>query len=454
MIPRLASPSVCVIDDDERDYVPILDALMTLGLGCVHVRGRSGDPLPPNPFEALRLVFTDLHLSGQVGKAAASHTANVVKQVISPSGGPALIIVWSKYANDPSGDPELPPDDQPTEADLFKTELLSADPRFKSRLAFVEMAKPKLADRPSVDEWIRSLQIEIENVLKSISAFEILWIWEGLAREAGLAVSETLAGLAELDTNDEGGLDAKLKLILRRLAQQQGGPDCSVSTVAGHLLAVFSQIGLDVLETGSSVTKLDLHAEWLAEELDNDIKERHGSAKLNAALLTTTSERYFTPFMPGTVYDVCDVASFHAATGFSVEMLQRDCFNGDPDKSPAFGNFVARTKPVMVEITPACDFHQGHRRCAILLAGLVFEDNLLRKVNSKDSCKMTPVFEDRYLTPPADVGFVFCGRYRFTAPIGAHPAWLIPRLRLRDALMADIRNWHASQASRVGYLSF
>ena len=32
MIPRLASPSVCVIDDEEADYIPILDALMKLDL--------------------------------------------------------------------------------------------------------------------------------------------------------------------------------------------------------------------------------------------------------------------------------------------------------------------------------------------------------------------------------------------------------------------------------------
>src|SRR5258708_7058355 len=101
MIPRLASPSVCVIDDEEEDYVPILDALMTLGLGCVHVRGRNGDPLPPKPFEGLRLVFVDLHLSGQVVKSAASHTAQVVKAVVSAASGPVLIVIWSKYAADP-----------------------------------------------------------------------------------------------------------------------------------------------------------------------------------------------------------------------------------------------------------------------------------------------------------------------------------------------------------------
>ena len=32
MIETLASPSICVIDEDERDYRPILDALNGFGL--------------------------------------------------------------------------------------------------------------------------------------------------------------------------------------------------------------------------------------------------------------------------------------------------------------------------------------------------------------------------------------------------------------------------------------
>ncbi|MFN0303572.1 MAG: hypothetical protein ACKVQU_24820 [Burkholderiales bacterium] len=454
MIPRLASPSVCVIDDEEEEYVPILDALMTLGLGCIHVRGNNGDPLPPKPFEALRLVFTDLHLSGEVGKTAASHTANVVKKVVSAECGPVLIVIWSKYAGDPAGNASLPPEDQPTEADLFKTELLSSEPKFKGRVAFAEMPKPKLPDRPAVEEWVKTLQIEIERVLTTIGAFEILWTWEALARDAGIEVSETLTKLMETNGANAQTLEIKLKLMLRLLAQQQGGPDSSVATAPRHLLTVFSQMGQDVLDAGASVARLEEHAEWLAEKVDDETKKKHRSATLNAVLLTSAAVPSFAAFTPGTVFDVRDTAGFCAATGFSVERLQRDCFEGDPDKSPAFAEFKTRTKPVLLEITPACDFHQGHRRCATLLAGLAFPFDLQKRANTKDACKSTPVFEDRYSNPVGDIGFVFCGRYRLTLPVDQHPAWLGPRLRLRDMLVTDIRNWHASQASRVGYLSF
>ncbi len=451
MIPHLASPSVCVIDDEERDYVPILDALMTLGLGCVHVRGRNGDPLPPQPFDALRLVFTDLHLSGQVGKAAASHTANVVRKVVSSEYGPVLIVIWSKYAGDPAGDISLPPEDQPTEASLFKTELLNADPKFKTRLVFTEMPKPKPSDRPS--DWISKLQDEIGKTLQDFDAFNVLWGWEKLAHSAGFEVSETLIKLTENNADETLSINEKLKLLLRLLSQQQGGPDNSPTTAARHLLTVFSQMGLSALELAPANTSLDRHSAWLSEQLNDDHKRKHPATKLNARLLTAPASPAFATFAPGTVYEINDIDAFSKATGFSLEKLQHDCFGGDPT-FPAFTDFKSKTKPVLLEITPVCDFHQGNRRCATLLAGLICPPDVFKKANAKDACKKTPIYEDHHVTPSVEVGLVFCGRYRFTTAYDMHPVWLQPRLRLRDSLVTDIRNWHSSQASRMGYLSF
>ena len=454
MISHLASPSVCVIDDEEDDYAPILNALMTLGLGCVHVRGRNGDPLPPEPFDALRIVFTDLHLSGQVGKVAASHTANVVKKVVSPDSGPVLIVIWSKYAADTAGDTNLPPEDQPTEADLFRSELLSAEPKFKARAVFLEMAKPKLPDRPKVDEWIATLQGEIQRVLSTVGAFEILWVWESLARDAGIKVSELMIQLSEAATSGDAAIESQLRLLLRVLAHQQGGPDISEATSVRYLLTVFSQIGLDMLQIEAFAASLQAHALWLAPTLADGDQAKFAAAKLNVALLTSPAVLAAAVFIPGTVYDIIDSDAFARVTGFRLENLQGDCFEGKDKKGPDFQAFKEQTKPIVLEITPSCDYHQGHRRCVTLLAGLVYPVALHRKAKSKDSCKRTPVLEDRRSVPAQDIGFVFSARYRFTVALDLHPAWLQPRIRLKDILLADICNWHSNQSSRIGYLSF
>jgi hypothetical protein len=97
MTPLLSSPSVCVIDDEAEEYQPILNALLKLGIGCVHVHGDAASPLPPKPFRGLRIVFTDLYLSSASGKTAASHTANVFRKVVSADTAPILVVIWSKH---------------------------------------------------------------------------------------------------------------------------------------------------------------------------------------------------------------------------------------------------------------------------------------------------------------------------------------------------------------------
>ena len=49
MIKQLASPSVCVIDDEEEEYRPILAALNEMFVSCVHILGNSLEGLPPQP---------------------------------------------------------------------------------------------------------------------------------------------------------------------------------------------------------------------------------------------------------------------------------------------------------------------------------------------------------------------------------------------------------------------
>lgn len=454
MITDLSSPSVCVIDDEEEDYIPILNALITLGLGSVHIRGRNDDPLPPQPFNAVRLVFVDLHLNGLTGKSAASHTANVVRRVIPAKSGPILVVIWSKYAHDPVTGPETPPDDQQSEADIFKSTLLGADPSYKGRLVFTEMPKPKPNDgRPTSGEWALSLQAEISRVLEAYSAFNVLWRAEGLVRDSALNVTERLAALAGDDGEETLPIEQKLRLLLRLLTQQQAGPDISQVTAERHFMTVFSQLGQDIIEATVAACRTEAPTAWLADAVDPTQQTPITSARLNSFLLTAPPHPATATFMPGTVFNVVDIEQMEQAAGFSFEALQTDCFNGKPT-STEFADFKAKTKPVFVEITPACDFHQGHRRCATLIAGLVCEGAAAKKANSRDACRITPLFEDRYVQPAVDVRMVFCSRFRFTTSVQAHPRWLEPRLRLRDVVATDIRNWHSSQASRVGYLSF
>ena len=97
----LRTAQVCVVDDEPREYLYLLSALNSLGIGCVHVRGDRVEELPHEPFRGLRLVFLDMHLGthgGMDARAVTAHTANVFSRIVSPESAPILVVVWTKYA--------------------------------------------------------------------------------------------------------------------------------------------------------------------------------------------------------------------------------------------------------------------------------------------------------------------------------------------------------------------
>ena len=157
MIELLASPSVCIVDDEPEDFGPIVGALNELFVGAVHLDGTI-ENLPNTPFDRLKLVFLDLHLSGSVGKDAASYTANAFTKIVSTETAPLIVVIWSKYAKDLVDTDGLPPNDQETEVELFKRTLIEAEPKYSERIVFVEMSKPSVEDRGS--NWIKKLKAE------------------------------------------------------------------------------------------------------------------------------------------------------------------------------------------------------------------------------------------------------------------------------------------------------
>lgn len=456
MIPQLAPPSVCVIDNEKDDYEPILDALVQLGLGSVHIRGDSAAPLPPEPFVGLRIVFADLHLNALMGVGAASHAANVFRRVVSPLAGPLLVVIWSKYASDIVASTDLPPEDQPTEADLFKKEVLEAEPRFKERLVFVEMPKPKAPDRPAAEAWIQTLKADFQRALHGFEACQFLWCWEALVRNAAVSVTEELTGLAVANSPlDSNQFATDLKLMLRLLAKEQGGPDCTTTTAPRHLAAVLAQSVADTLEH-SKLDALAGHGGWIADSAGLP-QENTFAAKLNGVLLTSAAVPGGRAFVPGVVYRVTDASKFKEVFGESLRDLQRACYAKlEVGSVWSREEWEQQTVPVLVEISPVCDFHQGTRRQALLMAGVVGPAAGKAHVPIGEGHHSLPTLFLRWPSQQfadQDVFSVFCSRYKITLPHRREPEWFVPWFRLKELPTASLRNWHASHSARVGYVS-
>jgi len=465
MIEHLASPSVCVVDDEPEDFEAILDALNLLHVSAVHIKGDL-DSLPANPFTRLRLVFLDLHLVGTIGKDAASHAAHAFTKIVSSETAPVVVVIWSKYAGD-----QADPDSDETEAQLFKRTLIGYEPKYEGRLIFVEMMKPKQEDRPN--EWTAKLKAEIKNTLEGQPAIEALWAWDSMVQEGCTKVSAELTNVAKAAVPATvRSLSDGLKNAMQSLVQAQGEGDITKDTAPTHFTNVFSQLLSDRLEYPDNGAFIASHGKWLSEPPATPLGADFSSL-MNGFLMASDLGKTKALYVPGTVYSVADNKAFKKAFGVELSTLMTICYNGKPpkqdeppkeknalkqykDQKKKWEKWTASVRPIGVEISPACDVAQGKRICALLVAGLLVPKNVDKDRKRAEFISATPSFRVHWPADewkPQDVTLLLCHSYRITVPSKSRRQWLIPWFRLRELPSSAIRNANAAHASRVGYVS-
>lgn len=452
MIEYLATPAVCVVDDEPRDYEPILAALNSLHVSAVHIKGDLPS-LPEKPFTSLRLVFLDLHLVGTVGKDAASHTANAFRNIVSVETAPIIVVIWSKYAGNLIAEPGFPPNDQETESELFKRTLLEAEPGYEGRLIFVEMAKPKPVDRRG--DWTKKLRAEIAKSLKGQPAIEALWAWNSMVQDSCIKVSSELTTVTQAAVNGKGqSLSDGLKNAMQSLVQAQGKGDITDSTAPVHLTGVLSNLLSDRLEHPDNGTLIAYHGKWLSKPPTAPLGKDF-SAHMSTFLMATAVGNTKALYIPGTVYSLSNKGFFKKAFGVTLSSLVNICCDLDPSKQK-WADWNAAVKPVVVEISPACDVAQGKRVNATLVAGLVVPTNVVKFAKRADFIVTTCPIKvhwgtDEWVSQNAIL--LLCHLYKFTVPQSSRSRSLKPWFRLRELPASAIRNSNAAHAARVGYVS-
>ena len=451
MIGQLSRASVCVVDNEEEDYRPLLSALNDLHIGCVHFKGDNPGELPTAPLSSVRLVFQDLHLTAATGKNAASHAANVFCRLVSKDTAPVVVVIWSKYAADPVAEGDVLPDEQ-TEAELFRDTLEAAEPAFAKRLVYIHMPKLKSGDRP--EDWVERLKSDIAAHLKGKAAVEALWQWESMVWAAGIGISSDITLIADNATaNKEASLSDGLRMAMQVLAHSQAGGTLSAANAPRQLNSALTQLLVDHLEH-ASVDHLGAHGAWLAEEAPGDVLPAV-SPRLNALFLTARVGPEDVPLLPGTVYAVKQPDEFGATFGKDVNGLKLACFSGNV-QNPHWSDWRTQTRPVLVELSPTCDVANNKRYTAILLAGLVVPTTLGAQIHKGEPCLSLPTFGVRWPMDDfavQDASLVFCSRFQATVSQDSVPTWMAPWFRLRELPTSALRNWRAASASRIGYVS-
>jgi len=440
---------VCIIDDQPEEYRKLFAALNRLGVGYTHVAGDSVRSLPKAPFTRLRLVFLDMHLSGDaISSNTASHTANVFAHVVSPTVAPIVVVVWSKYVK---------------EVDAFRAELYRSKPNFVGKLIFILLEKPLSASKIHVAKLVTAMK----SALKPLLPLRLLWGWECLAQLAAVNTSTEVFSLAckrasvsptDSTEQERAKLLGGLRSVLSALVEAEAGRTASAASAPLDLLHALGATLLDRLDTSEEWKLLEEAGDVLSDS-PTPVSVEEQSA-MNAMLVYGPVERNGGRFKPGTLYHVTNSRAFARKVGVSEDEFWREfSMKSVHQNTEKFADWKRVCKLVAVEISASCDYAQNKRATSRILVGLLVPDanksgaQVYQDSRKQDSrCTVA-----RYNLVDADgtsaiVLPIFCSQFVFTPAWKRPPTYMKPIGRIRERAVTDIRNWCFAQAARVGFL--
>ncbi len=449
----LFSTQVCIIDDEPREYRRLLCVLNELRIGSILIRGDRIEELPAKPFPNLRLVFLDMHLGTHGGmdhRSVTAQTAAVFARVVSPESAPIVVIIWTKYSD---------------LADSFRTSLYQACPDFCGRLFLVRLDKPQPPARIDVTK----LRTDIERELALLAPVSLLWNWDSLVQRAASCVTTELCRLAALqsdvsqsdnESQERAKMLSALNSIVHFLVKAEAGKSLTEEAAASAFLSILAPLHHDKLENLVPEPELPAAALVLNPGPQHSKPKAEVLVALNTMLLTGICSAPSDAFRPGTLYHVENGDDFESATGVSVvrsvrEFCQKQLL--EPASEAKFSTWAASCRAVLLEVSPSCDFAQGKRPIMRLVAGLLVPRGSInqlktRKEEGYSALRCLDFIRVPALNAETDWMLVFSSALVFSLAAGRPCPFLNAIARLKEPVLADLRNWLSHQGSRPGYL--
>jgi len=464
---------VVVIDDIPAEVQPVIEAFGKLAVGCIYLRGDRQEDLPDKPLSGVRLVVLDMRLGTTGGDQAAKMTATVFTRVVSAEEGPLVVLLWTKHKED---------------VDEFRTALFALNDKFRSMLLIADLEKPVAPGEKDANRIVNKLKA----LARGWAPMNVVWHWEQLAHDAASAttvlVAEQVTDTAGIDAADNDTTRrnkwlARLRAVLRQLATAAGGRAGTAKSAHADLLETFIALHGDRVEHALSLSgKVDLGG--LFVDPPGSITAAH-AAKLNSMLLLAAAVGEPGELRPGNAYFRKAGAKrnvLFTRTGFKPRALAEEIVERltkdedyrkhadaakpakDAPRTQAQRDAEARRRkrltelfdkcvPVLVELSPTCDFSQ-QKRCVVRLAGgLLVPGDMMKFVDDKkESLRIIP----HAVHIPGRTGewtAVFSGQFLFSVSLSKDFAATKPDFRFRSQVLGDLRNWYSAQAARLGYLA-
>jgi len=480
----LKTTKVVVIDDQPEEAIPVLKALGKIGVGAIYF---SGDPdeLPEAPLKGIRMLFLDLDLNGGGGEEEKiiGQTLSVLEKIIAKEPSPLAIIAWTKHTD---------------YVEALKRKLQEEwnvlVPGFVTNL-----------EKPSEfnEDAVAQITEKFDELVRNSFPLELLWSWEQIVHDAAVETTSLLAEVATTNTEGNGleSWNAAMNRILGKLGIAVAGQQLSEQeNLLQDILAALNPVHMDHLERKSS--ELNLESERIRRLFETARKTKSdgtAESRLNTKFVIAGVAEGSSSISPGNIYEIGDKNDEKfpiLKEGSLFGSLVYDVFDPRGDEEyrklnedywrlkkevetaeEANGTVPEQTRtelrglkkrldqkarelreglkegsvPVLLEITPSCDYAQRKNQMARFVGGmwvpqesihLIKKHSVFLKVIGPLVLEAT---DDKPLFLVLNAHFLF--GYAKSEWAGK------ARYRLRSQVLADVQAWFASHAARPGYTS-
>lgn len=344
----LASPRVLVIDDQEQEARPLLEALWSRGIPVVHSKG-----LPPidaaDKLSGVRLIFLDLHLQGTGGAHQnLTTTLGLLDQIVDLSQPGIGVVYWTKT-----------PEQRTQFEALIKERLTHFSPAYlipQDKIQFLTSGTGAMED----------LAASIESSLTAQVSHSFLCGWESSVLRGAIATSQSLfeANMAE----------EKRMRVLATLARAAGGKSIESDRHAVSLLCeTMHELLADAIPPREFVDTLEPFGAVLREAiklLRASPLSTDECSRLNRLLILDPAPDEVLGDVPGALlygHTTCPIGtrrafSESAIRGELMEYFISQCAGRAPEDCKAWKDELRKAAvdaiQVWANVTPPCDVAQ------------------------------------------------------------------------------------------------
>ncbi len=439
---------VIVVEDDEKDALPILRALARKGIPAIYFNGSSTEvPKEDERLVGVRLAILDMDVvgGGATHKSFLATLGNLLKNILREDNGPYVIIAWTQHKD---------------LVDNFDT-LIFSTPELPKPIIIVTIEKAECKEDGEFN--FTMVSEKLEEALGNFSPLMFLEAWEEKCFEAATEVTNALSGLATPQANgpEPWRKDWKSQLLqlMHALAKAETGStpvdgDTAISALYYSLIPLHA----DRIEYKNEDISVAVHtksSEILSEEAARECDVTR-IAKINAMLHLAFSP--MNKFQAGNVYPYPQDNPLPVEYPRPYDIVD-DFLVPKFDKKEWIENMpevLKRSIPVLVEVSPICDHVQKNIRIARLIAGLVIPAEIAKekktiKYRGDFIWRFGPIYLETELVSVGEYFLLLSTRHLISFNLD-QAKQLKPLMRLRSQAFGNLQAslWH--HATRPGIL--